>query len=204
MAVNRILVLVSSRGSNFVALTKACLDGEIPNTEVAGVVTHNPKAPALEQAKILGVPSLVLEHTDREQYHQELIRTLEKFAPTLVCLAGYLRLLPASIVDRWPNRILNIHPSLLPSFPGLNAQKQAIDRGVRWTGCTVHFVNREMDSGPIVAQTPCEVAPKDDEVSLSEKLLTLEHRTYIEAVKRLVTERYEISQERVRWLGQPK
>jgi phosphoribosylglycinamide formyltransferase 1 len=200
MEMRKLVVLVSARGTNFVAIAKACRLGLIPNTEIAAVITPNPVAEALKHCEAMEIPSVIIEENDRAAYNKKLQAKLEHYQPDFVCLAGYMRLLPDFIVDSWPNRIINIHPSLLPSFPGLHAQRQALVKGVAWTGCTVHFVNRELDSGPIIAQTPCEVNPRDSEETLSERLLEIEHKTYVEAVRKLVTEPYKIVENRVRWL----
>jgi phosphoribosylglycinamide formyltransferase 1 len=199
MGIRKLVVLVSARGTNFVAIAKACRSGEIPNTEITSVITPNPVAEALKHAEAMQIPSVIIEESDRAEYNKKLQAKLEHYQPDFVCLAGYMRLLPNFIVDSWPNRIINIHPSLLPSFPGLHAQRQALIKGVAWTGCTVHFVNRELDSGPIIAQTPCEVRSQDTEETLSQRLLEIEHKTYVEAVKKLVSEPYKIVEDRVRW-----
>lgn len=182
-------ILISGRGSNMVAIVDAVNGGEIPNSEVAVVISDKVDAAGLEKARSRGVDTLVIEcggHA-REEHDAEIIAALKERNVDLVCLAGYMRLLSPSFVQAFPNRIINIHPSLLPAFPGLDAQKQAFEAGVKITGCTVHFVDEHLDNGPAILQ--CEVERNEDDTveSLSARILDEEHRLYIEAIKKLVT-----------------
>jgi phosphoribosylglycinamide formyltransferase 1 len=186
----RIAVLISGRGSNMVALIKAVADGRIPNAEIAVVVSDQSSAPGLLKAKENGVETVVIERRgrSREDHDREIVRELKLRRVDLVCLAGYMRVLSRKFLDAFPRRILNIHPSLLPAFPGLHAQQQALDGGVKFSGCTVHFVDQSLDGGPIIAQRAVEVRDDDDEGSLSERILVEEHKLYPEAVARVVKE----------------
>ena len=150
----KIGILISGRGSNMVALVDAVKSGEIPDSEVAVVISDKPNAAGLEKARARGVETIVIERRgrSREEHDAEIIAELHKRGVELVCLAGYMRLLSKDFIHAFPDRILNIHPSLLPAFPGLNVQQQAIDAGVKTSGCTVHFVNEDLDAGPIILQ----------------------------------------------------
>ncbi len=161
----KIGILISGRGSNMVALIDAVKSGEIPDSKVAVVISDKPDAAGLQKAAERGVETVVIERSGRtrEEHDAEIIAELRKRGVELVCLAGYMRLLSASFIQAFPNRIINIHPSLLPSFPGLDAQKQAIDHGVKISGCTVHFVNEDLDAGPIILQKAVEVRDDDTE-----------------------------------------
>jgi len=181
----RIGVLLSGRGSNFEALAESVAAGRIPNAEIAIVISNKPDAPGLERAKSRGIaawpiPSKGLE---REVYDRKVAAVLQERKVDLVCLAGYMRLLSPYFVAAFPQRILNIHPALLPSFPGLESQKQALDYGVKFAGCTVHFVDENLDAGPIILQAVVPVLDADDEHTLAERILKEEHRIYTEAVK---------------------
>ncbi|HSP80137.1 MAG TPA: phosphoribosylglycinamide formyltransferase [Myxococcaceae bacterium] len=182
-------VLVSGSGSNLQALLDASARPDFP-AEVAVVVSNVPTAFALERARRAGVAAVVLEHKafgSRAEFEKALAEVLEEAGVELVCLAGFMRLLGADFLARFKGRVLNIHPSLLPAFPGLHAQRQALEHGVKVAGCTVHFVDPGMDTGPIIAQAAVPVLPGDDEATLSARILREEHRLY-PLVVRLVAE----------------
>lgn len=183
----KIGILISGRGSNMVALVDAVKSGEIPDSEVAVVISDKPDAAGLEKARERGVETVVVERRgrSREEHDGEIITELRKRNVELVCLAGYMRLLSKDSVHAFENRIVNIHPSLLPDFPGLDAQKQALDARVKISGCTVHFVNEDLDAGPIILQRPVEVKVDDTATTLAERILEQEHGAYVEAVRRI-------------------
>jgi phosphoribosylglycinamide formyltransferase-1 len=193
-------ILISGRGSNMVAITEAIQNGEIPNSEVAIVISDKSKAFGLEKAKELGVETLAVTRKGRNRtdHDAEIIAELKKRDVELVCLAGYMRLLSGDFVRAFPNRILNIHPSLLPSFKGLHAHEQAIEYGVKISGCTVHFVDEHLDHGAIILQKAVEVKDDDTAETLSKRIIKYEHQSYVEAVKLVVSGDYEISGRRVR------
>ncbi len=194
----RLVVLASDRGSNFKALAEGIRSGEIANAQIVGLITHNPKAPALERAREFNVPTFIVENKgNRVEYDERLATQIEALKPDFICLAGYMRIVGDPLLNRWPDRMLNIHPSILPAFRGLKAQQQALDSGVTRTGCTVHFVTAELDGGPIVLQEYCDILPNDTEETLSARLLPIEHRLYVKAVQKLVTLPYDISGGRV-------
>lgn len=170
-----------------VALAKAVLDSEI-DADIAVVISNIQSAPGLQRAIELGVETAFIGHKglQREEHDRRIVAELQKRNVTLVCLAGYMRLLSAVFVRAFPGRILNIHPSLLPAFPGLNAQQQALEYGVKVTGCTVHVVDEELDHGPIVLQRAVAVLDDDDVQSLSDRILEEEHTLYVESVKRVL------------------
>jgi phosphoribosylglycinamide formyltransferase-1 len=183
-------VLVSGRGSNLQAILDAIRDGRLA-ARVGIVLSNIATAQGLERARRAGVPTEVLSHKDfpsREEYDQALVDRLRAHGVDLVCLAGFMRLLSPLFVRAFPGRILNVHPSLLPSFPGLNAQRQALEHGVKVTGATVHLVDEDLDHGPILLQSAVPVLEGDDEDSLSARILEQEHRIYPEAIA-LVLER---------------
>src|SRR5713226_261485 len=195
----RIGVLLSGRGSNFEALADRVAAGRIPGAEIAVVVSNREGAPGIEKAKERGIaareiPSKGLE---REVYDRQVVAILHEHKVDLVCLAGYMRLLSPFFVASFPNRILNIHPSLLPSFPGLESQRQALEYGVKFAGCTVHFVDENLDAGPIVLQATVHVLDDDTEATLSARILGEEHRIYSEAVRIVLEGRYKIEGRRV-------
>lgn len=195
----RVGILLSGRGSNFAALAAAIERGELP-AEIALVVSNVADAPGLARARELGLPTRVVDHRDsgsREAHDARMIEVLRDAAIEWICLAGYMRLLSAPFVEGFEGRILNIHPSLLPAFPGLHAQRQALEAGVRIAGCTVHFVDTGLDSGPIVAQRAVPVLDDDDEASLAARILAEEHRLYAEALRRLLVEPWRIAGRRV-------
>lgn len=182
-------ILISGRGSNMVALVDAVASGEIPDSSVAVVISDRADAPGLAKASERGVETLVLEKNARKrtEHDAEIVAALQERGVELVCLAGYMRLLSPEFVRAFPNRIVNIHPSLLPSFPGLNVQQQAIDHGVKVSGCTVHFVDEDLDAGPIILQRVVEVKDDDTAEALSARILEQEHAAYVEAVRRIVS-----------------
>jgi len=185
----KIGILISGRGSNMVALVDAVKSGGIPNSEVAVVISDKPNAAGLERARDRGVETVVIERRgrSREEHDADLIAELRSRDVELVCLAGYMRLLSKDFIHAFPDKILNIHPSLLPAFPGLDVQQQAIDAGVKTSGCTVHFVNEDLDAGPIILQRVVEVLDADSAETLAARILEEEHGAYVEAVRRIVT-----------------
>ena len=184
----RIAILISGRGSNMIALADAVRSGSIPNAQAAIVISDQPNAPGLEKAKDRGIETLVIERGGRTrvEHDREVVAALRDRKIDLVCLAGYMRVLSAEFIDAYRGRILNIHPSLLPSFPGLNAQQQALESGATVSGCTVHYVDETLDGGPIITQREVPVREGDTVESLSARILVEEHRLYAEAVKRVI------------------
>ena len=182
--IKRIAILISGRGSNMVALADAVSDGAIPNAEVAIVISDKPDAAGLEKAHARGIETLVIERAGRtrEQHDRDIVSALQTRKIDLVCLAGYMRVLSAEFINAYRGRILNIHPSLLPAFRGLNAQQQALEQGAKMSGCTVHFVDETLDGGPIVVQREVRVLDDDSVDSLSARILIEEHKLYAEAV----------------------
>lgn len=195
----RIGVLLSGRGSNFEALAGSIASGRIPNAEIAIVISNREGAPGIERAKARGIATSAIpsKGLERETYDRQVVAVLNEHKVDLVCLAGYMRLLSPYFVAAFPNRILNIHPSLLPSFPGLESQRQALEYGVKFAGCTVHFVDENLDAGPIVLQAVVPVKDDDTEDSLSARILQEEHRIYSEAVRIVLEGRYKIEGRRV-------
>ena len=187
----KIGILISGRGSNMVALVDAVKRGEIPNSSIAVVISDKPNAAGLEKARACGVETIVVQRRGRtrEEHDAEIIDELRERDVELVCLAGYMRLLSKDFVQAFADRIVNIHPSLLPSFPGLNVQQQAIDHGVKVSGCTVHFVNEDLDAGPIILQRAVEVKDDDTAETLAARILEEEHGAYVDAVRRIVSSR---------------
>ncbi len=192
-------VLLSGRGSNFEALAESVSAGRIPGAEIAVVISNREGAPGIERAKRRGIEARVIpsKGLEREAYDRQVAAALQEKDVDLVCLAGYMRLLSPYFVAEFPHRILNIHPSLLPAFPGLEAQRQALEFGVKVSGCTVHFVDENLDAGPILLQVPVPVLDKDTVESLSERILKEEHRIYSEAVRIVLEGRYRIEGRRV-------
>jgi phosphoribosylglycinamide formyltransferase-1 len=181
-------VLVSGRGSNLQAIIDAVQDGRL-DARIALVISNRPDAYGLERGRQAGIETLVLDHrafATRESFDQAMVDALRAREVELVCLAGFMRLLGATFVNAFPNRILNIHPALLPSFPGLHAQRQALEHGVRFSGATVHLVDTNLDAGPIVMQAVVPVFTDDTEDSLSARILAEEHRIYPEAIGRVL------------------
>ena len=195
----RIGVLLSGRGSNFEALAESIVAGRIADAEISIVISNRPDAPGIERAKARNIAAKVIpsKGLERETYDRQVVALLQENNVDLVCLAGYMRLLSPFFVAAFPNRILNIHPSLLPSFPGLESQKQALDYGAKFAGCTVHFVDENLDAGPIILQAAVPIEDQDTEASLSEKILREEHRIYTEAVKLVLVGDYKITGRRV-------
>jgi phosphoribosylglycinamide formyltransferase-1 len=195
----RIGVLLSGRGSNFVALADSVAAGRIPDTEIAIVVSNREGAAGIDKAKDRGIPTRVIpsKGLEREPYDRQVVAVLREHGVDLICLAGYMRLLAPYFVASFPNRILNIHPSLLPSFPGLESQRQALEYGVKIAGCTVHFVDENLDAGPIVLQAAIPVHDEDTEATLSERILVEEHRIYSEAVRIVLEGKFKIAGRRV-------
>jgi len=195
----RLGVLLSGRGSNFEALADSIASGRIPNAEIAVVVSNREGALGLERAKSRGIATRAIpsKGLERETYDRQVVVVLNELKVDLVCLAGYMRLLSPFFVASFPNRILNIHPSLLPSFPGLESQRQALEYGVKFAGCTVHFVDENLDAGPIVLQSVVPVKDDDTEDTLSARILQEEHRIYSEAVRIVLEGRYKIEGRRV-------
>ena len=195
----RIAVLLSGRGSNFEALAENISAGKIPGAEIAIVISNKPDAQGLERAKSRGILTRMIpsKGLEREAYDRLVVATLQEQQVELICLAGYMRLLSAYFVAAFPQRIINIHPSLLPSFPGLESQKQALEYGVKFAGCTVHFVDENLDAGPIILQSAVPVLDNDNEQTLSERILREEHRIYSEAVKIILEGKYKIEGRRV-------
>jgi phosphoribosylglycinamide formyltransferase-1 len=203
MARLRIGVLISGRGSNLQALILASSAEAYP-AEIALVISSRAEAPGLAAAVASGIPVAVIPHRDRGAFADEAQRRLCEHRVELVCLAGFMRILDANFVEAWRDRMVNIHPSLLPSFRGLHAHRQALAAGVRFAGCTVHFVRPELDCGPIIAQAVVPVLPDDCEARLSERILQTEHRLYPLAVRliaegrvRVVAERVEVTNARI-------
>ena len=190
---------MSGRGSNFVALAESVSAGRIPDAEIAIVVSNREGAPGIDRAKERGIATQVVpsKGMEREAYDRKVVAVLNEHNVDLICLAGYMRLLSPYFVASFPNRILNIHPSLLPSFPGLESQRQALEYGVKFAGCTVHFVDENLDAGPIVLQAAIPVRDEDTEATLSERILAEEHRIYSEAVKIVLDGKYKITGRRV-------
>src|SRR5579862_4563823 len=195
----RIGVLLSGRGSNFEALAESVAAGRIPNAEIAIVISNREGAPGLDRAKSRNIATRVIpsKGLEREAYDRQVVAVLNEQKVDLVCLAGYMRLLSPYFVSAFPQRILNIHPSLLPSFPGLESQRQALEYGVKFAGCTVHFVDENLDAGPIIIQAVVLVEDGDTEDTLSARILKEEHRIYSEAVKMVLEGNYKIVGRRV-------
>ena len=180
----RLAILISGRGSNMVALADAARAGQIPNAEIAIVISDQTDAGGLENAKARGIETLVIERRGRrrEEHDREIVAALKAKKVDLVCLAGYMRVLSPEFIKAFRGRILNIHPSLLPAFPGLDAQGQALEHGAKTSGCTVHFVDETLDGGPIIARRAVPVCDGDTVENLSARILIEEHQAYPEAV----------------------
>jgi phosphoribosylglycinamide formyltransferase 1 len=196
MARLRVGVLISGRGSNLQALIRACSDPAYP-AEIVLVISNRPEAPGLGFAAAAGISAAVITLQDPRAFAAEAQTRLCKERVELVCLAGFMRVLDADFVEAWRDQMINIHPSLLPSFRGLHAQRQALAAGVRFAGCTVHFVRPELDSGPIIGQAVVPVYPDDDEARLSARILGVEHRLYPLAVRLIAEGRVGLRDERV-------
>jgi phosphoribosylglycinamide formyltransferase-1 len=195
----RIAVLLSGRGSNFEALADSIAAGRLPDAEIVLVVSNRENAPGIEKARQREIPARVIpsKGLEREAYDRLVVAALEEVRADLVCLAGFMRLLSPYFVERFRGRILNIHPSLLPAFPGLEAQRQALEHGVKFAGCTVHFVDENLDAGPIVLQSVVPIRDDDTPETLSARILDEEHRIYPEAARIVLEGRYRIEGRRV-------
>jgi phosphoribosylglycinamide formyltransferase 1 len=197
----RLAVLLSGRGSNFEAIHDAIRRGELPASIVA-VISNRADAPGIARAESYGYPAHVLPHkafATRAAHEEAVVQLLDEARPDFIVLAGYMRLLSAGFVERYASRILNIHPSLLPAFPGVDAQAQAVAYGVKVSGCTVHFVDEHLDAGPIIVQRAVEVRDDDTAESLSARILEEEHAAYVDALTKLATRKWRVEGPRVVW-----
>jgi phosphoribosylglycinamide formyltransferase 1 len=196
---HQIGVLLSGRGSNFEALADAASDGRIPDARIAVVVSNREDAPGIEKARARGIPAVAIpsKGLQREEFDRQVIAALREHHVDLVCLAGYMRMLSRLFVEAFPGRILNIHPSLLPAFPGLESQRQALEHGVKFAGCTAHFVDENLDAGPIILQAVVPVSDGDTEETLAARILAEEHRIYPEAVRMVLDGRCRVEGRRV-------
>lgn len=198
-------ILISGRGSNMESILKAIKKQKIP-IRPSVVISNNPDAKGLKIAQKLGVKTEIIQSKGfvgtRWQYDQKIISVLEKYGVTpkngLVCLAGFMRIISPEFIQKYKNHILNIHPAILPAFPGLHAQKQALDYGVKYSGCTVHFVDSGVDTGPIILQAIVPIKDNDTEESLSKKILAKEHKTYVQAIKLVAEGKIKISGRKIR------
>ncbi len=190
----RLGILLSGRGSNFLAIAESIRNGKLPGVEIAVVISNVEDAAGIAAAAALGLPNAVLVSKGRKraEHDADVVGLLKEHNVDLVCLAGYMRLLSPEFVAAFPHRILNIHPSLLPAFPGLDAQQQAFDYGVKVAGCTVHFVDDELDHGAIILQRTVPVLDTDDAHSLAKRILVEEHIAYTEAIARVASGEYEV------------
>lgn len=192
----KVAILISGRGSNMGALARAAMDPAFP-AEIVMVLSNRPNAPGLDLAREHGLATRVMDSKafeERSDHDAAMTQALEESGAELICLAGFMRILGDDFINRWRGRLINIHPSLLPSFIGLNTHARALERGVRIHGCTVHFVTNELDAGPIIAQSAVRVEPGDDETSLAQRVLVSEHKLYPHALKL-------IAEQKVRWSG---
>jgi len=199
MARKKLAVLISGRGSNLQSLIDACADPDYP-AEIALVLSNVPGVMGLERAEKAGIPVAVVNHKnfpDRETFEDAVHEAISTVAPDIVCLAGFMRILTDSFVSRWLNRLINIHPSLLPAFRGLHTHERVLEAGVRFAGCTVHFVRPAMDDGPIIIQAAVPVLPDDNPGSLAARVLEQEHKAYPLAVRLVAEERARVSGETV-------
>jgi phosphoribosylglycinamide formyltransferase-1 len=196
---SRVGILISGRGSNMFALAKAIDEGRIPGAQIALVISDKASAMGLARAKKRGLKTLAIqrEGRSREAHDREIVASLKEHGVEIVCLAGYMRLVSSYFIESYRNRILNIHPSLLPAFPGLDAHAQVLEHGVKWTGCTVHFVDETLDGGPIIGQRVVPVLADDSEESLAARILEQEHQLYAEALALVVSGKYEVVGRRV-------
>ena len=197
--VARLAVLLSGRGSNFAAIHQAIIDRKL-KAEIACVISNRSDAPGLKRARDAGLSAHLIDHRSfsmREAHEAEVMRILAAAEPDFICLAGYMRLLSPAFVAAFPHRILNIHPSLLPAFPGVHAQAQAIAHGVKISGCTVHFVDENLDAGPIIVQRAVEVRDGDSPETLAERILEQEHLAYVDALNKLASKRWRVDGRRV-------
>lgn len=198
----RLVVLVSGRGSNLQSILTACQDGSIHDTQIVAVISNQPHAAALQLAERAGLSSLVVDHRaypSRAAFDQALRQKVDAYAPDLVVLAGFMRQLTESFVTHYLGRLVNIHPSLLPAFPGLHTHARARAQGVCWHGATVHFVTPELDSGPIIIQAAVAVLPDDDDSSLADRVLAAEHQIYPQALSWVLSGRCRLEAGRIFW-----
>lgn len=196
----RIGILISGRGSNMMALADAIVEGRIPGALIAVVISDQPDAQGIARAAERGIRTLVIERKGRRrvEHDREIAAALREHQVDLVCLAGYMRLLSTEFIEAFRHRILNIHPSLLPSFPGLDAQQQALEHGVKFSGCTVHFVDETLDGGPIITQRVVPVRDDDTTETLAARILVEEHQAYAEALALILSGNYKLEGRRVR------
>jgi len=196
-------ILLSGRGSNFEAIARNVAAGRIPDARIAVVISNQPDAAGIETARRLGLTALVIpsKGKERSEHDREVVAALREHKVDLVCLAGYMRLLSPWFVQQFPRRILNIHPSLLPAFPGLEAQEQAFAYGVKVSGCTVHLVDEELDHGPIVVQKAIPLLDTDDEHTLAARILEQEHIAYSEAINIVLQGKFEIVGRRLKLIS---
>ena len=199
----RLGILLSGRGSNFLAIAEAVRTGRIPHTEIAVVLSNKPDAPGLASAREMGLTAIAIPSAGKKRadHDAEMIAALAEHQVDLVCLAGYMRILSPEFVRAFPNRILNVHPALLPSFPGLDAQQQALEYGAKVAGCTVHFVDEAVDHGAIILQRTVPVLDDDTAQSLSARILEHEHLAYPEAIARVLSGAYALAGRRFIKLG---
>ncbi|MCX5748949.1 MAG: phosphoribosylglycinamide formyltransferase [Candidatus Saganbacteria bacterium] len=195
-----IVVLISGRGSNLQAIINGIETGKV-DARISCVISNKPDAFGLERAKQHNIPSAVVnskEFKDKGGYEKELLRVIDDYKPDLICLAGYMRIVGADIIKKYKGKIMNIHPALLPSFPGLHGQKQAIDYGAKVSGCSVHFVDEGCDTGPIILQAAVPVTDDDTEETLSERILAEEHKAYPKAIQLFAKRKLKIEGRKVR------
>lgn len=195
-----IAVFISGRGSNFIKIHENIKSNFIKNATISVVFSNNENAKGLEYAKRENIPVVIIPskiRSDRDNYDTEIIEAIKPYNIDLICLAGYMRIVTDKLLDKYKNRIINIHPSLLPSFTGLNAQKQAIDYGVKYSGCTVHFVDNGLDTGPIILQSVVEVSEDDNYETLSAKILKEEHTIYSKAINLFAENKLSINGRKV-------
>lgn len=195
----RLAILLSGRGSNFAAIHEAIARGEL-DAEIVSVISNRPNAPGIDRARAFGLPAQVIDHRafdSRAAHEAEVLRILDIALPDVIALAGYMRLLSTAFIAAYPMKIVNIHPSLLPSFPGVDAQEQAVAHGVKVSGCTVHFVDEDLDAGPIIVQRTVPVHDDDNASSLAARILEQEHVAYVEALRKLAGGGYRVVGRRV-------
>ena len=199
MAKLKLCILISGRGSNLKSLIDACKAEDFP-AEIALVISNDTEAYGLIRAEEARVPNYVISHKEfstRDHFDDTMAKKIKKYNVDLICLAGFMRILGDKLIDQWKNKIINIHPSLLPSFKGMNIHQRVIDSGVKFSGCTVHFVRCEMDSGPILLQAIVPVLPGDDAKTLAARILKQEHKVYPKAIKMIASGRVKIKNEKV-------
>lgn len=195
----RIGALASGGGTNLQAIIDRCADGSVA-AEIALLISNNPKAGALDRAERAGIPTQVIDHRDyscRENFDQKIVAAFKQAQVDLIVLAGFMRIVTETILDVFPNRVMNIHPALLPAFPGLNVQKKALDYGAKFSGCTVHFVDSGVDTGPIIIQAVVPIFDDDTEETLAARILEREHRIYPRAIQLFAENRLKIEGRRV-------